>query len=191
MRPAAFAIACLLTPCLTAAEDDLAIAQYGNRLAITAPVGSTMPPTVAARLRQRVVCDFLDTPLDEVAEFIRRVSNLNVVCAPGVLAGDARLTLTARDMELGTVITWIRTLTKLDVVWSDGALFISDQPVRGRSVTRVYDVSDLVMNVPDFPGPELALTDKGRVEIAPISEDGRASPSAEDVAELIRRQIRR
>ncbi|MBA3686913.1 MAG: hypothetical protein H0W72_16970 [Planctomycetes bacterium] len=185
------AILVLLAPALcvdlVGAEPAYSIARYGNRLAVTAPTGSALPPSVSARLRQRVTCDFVETPINEVADFLRRSSGLNVVCAPGLIAGDARVTLAVKDMELGNVVDWIRTLAHCQVGWLDGALFISDQPIAGRSVTRLYDVSDLTLLVPDFPGPELALSAPGAggIVISPAPGSGRESPSSDDIADLI------
>lgn len=168
---------------LTAATSEHTIVAYRDLLLVTAPAPSAqLPPGVA---RQRLSVDFRDTPLSEVAELLRRATGLNVVVAPALLAADRGLTFTARDMELGHLLGWIRTVAAVHVGWVDGALFIADQPPRAAQVTRAYDVGDLTMTVRDFPGPELAIPRDagGAAVIAPADE--RPAPTAEDLVSLI------
>ena len=189
-RLAAFLLAPLATACAVEPAGHT-IAQYNNLLVVTAPAPAKQLP--AGLLRQRLSIDFQDTPMGEVADLLRRVTGLNVVVAPGILASGQTLTLTAKDMELGHVLTWVRTVGKVDVGWVDGALYLSDVAVAAPQVTRVYDVSDLTMTITDFPGPDLAIPvhgGNGAALIAPAQEE-RRSPTADELVELIERHISR
>ena len=181
------ATALLLTPlALVAAEPaGHSITAYNNLLLVTAPAPAQQLP--AGLLRQQLTVDFEATPMSEVADFLRRASGLNVVVAPGVLAAGTTLTFRARDMEFGHLLNWVRTIAKVDVRWTDGALYITDDVSSVAQITRVYDVSDLTMTIRDFPGPELAIPANGGqgALLGPAPQEERASPTAEDLVALI------
>lgn len=173
-----------------AAEPLHRIARYDNLLVVSAPAPSA--GLRAGLLRQRLSVAFQDTPMAEVADLLREATGLDVVVAPGVLARGAPLTLTARDMELGNLLDWIRTLGRVHVGWTDGALYIADEAPRAAQVTRVYDVSDLTMTIRDFPGPDLAIpTDRAGAALIPALPEERSAPTADDLVELIERVIAR
>ena len=181
----------LLAPlALTAAEPaGHTIAVYNNLLLVTAPAPAKQLP--AGLLRQRLTVDFQDTPMNEVADLLRGATGLNVVVAPGVLASGQSLTLAAKDMELGHLLKWVRTIAKVDVGWVDGALYLSDVALRAPQATRVYDVSDLTMTIADFPGPDLSIPASGGqgAVLVPALPDERAAPTAEDLVALIEKVI--
>jgi hypothetical protein len=180
-------IACLVLASPLGAVEDLAIGRWGNCLLVTAPGGS-IDRGLALRMSQRVTVDFQDTPLVDVADFLRAVTNANIVCAPAITAGSTTLTLRVSDMELGTVLSWVRTLAKVHIGFVDGAIYISDQPAVGASKTVLYDVSDLVLPIRDFPGPELALNVDGKgagMLAPPVDRDGEQTSSLDELEELI------
>jgi hypothetical protein len=193
MRPtAALLLATLLPgPFLAAAETPRhRIVQQGNLLLVSAPASSGSLPRAA--LAQRLTVDFQGVGFAEVADTLRRMTGLAVVVAPRVLASNATLTLTATHMELGNLLGWIRTVGRIHVGWRDGALFLSDQPAAAAGVITVYDVSDLTMTIPDFPGPELDLAGRGDGHgafTAVRAPEARPAPDAADLADLIERVL--
>jgi hypothetical protein len=75
-----------------------------------------------------------------------------------------------------------------------GALFISDEPIKEASVTRMYDISDLTLPIKDFPGPQLALnagsqTGGGALLFGPISDDTNNSPTSVDITDIIKKVV--
>jgi hypothetical protein len=181
----------LIVPCVAMAAEPAghAIVAYRDLLLVTAPApAAQLPPGLA---RQRLSVDFRETPMSEVAEFLRHATGLNVVLVPADL-GDRAVTFTATDMELGHLLRWIRTVGRVHIEWLDGALAISESSARPAAVTRAYDVSDLTMTIRDFPGPDVAIPtgSNGAVLIAePVN--GRPTPTAEDLAALIEDVIAR
>ncbi len=134
---------------------EIDIGHLGNHLIVTAQ-SAPMPSALSAHLRQRMTVDLVDTTIDDAIAFLRATTNLTFVCDPAVLADATPITLQARDMSLGNLLRWIETIGKVHIGYVDGALFVSREAIAGTSRTRVYDVSALVLSVPDFPGPELA-----------------------------------
>jgi hypothetical protein len=146
-------------------------------------------------LTQKVTVDFKETPIDQVADFLRQITGANIVVAPGVTALGTTITLKAADMTLGNVLTWIKTLGAIHIGFLHGAIFLSDKPIEGDTVTRMYDVSDLVLVLKDFPGPELALnapsgTSGGGAKLMPPVEAAQPAPTTDELIEMIKKVVR-
>jgi hypothetical protein len=182
----------LLSIALTAAADaaeNVTIARYNNTLVVTAPAEQAGPP--AAILAQRLTVDFQDTSIADVAELLRSATALNVVVAPELLARNATVTLNAKDMELGNLLNWISTVGGVHYGWLNHALYFADKALEGPTRTRVYDVSDLVMSVPNFPGPDLTIPqgDGGGAHIiAPLAEPEPAM-TTDELVDLLEKHI--
>jgi hypothetical protein len=177
-----------------AADEPYQIARWGNALLVTAPGGPAMSPAVAAKLNQRVTLDFQDASLTDVVDFLRDVSKVNIVVAPAVLLKSPTITLKAKDMSLGNALHWLTKLSNTHMGFIHGALFISDQPVKEASITRIYDIADLTLPVRDFPGPELALNGSGQTGAGgalfqPVADDESSSPTTEEITDIIKKVI--
>jgi type II secretory pathway component GspD/PulD (secretin) len=110
------------------------------------------------RLNQRITFEFQDTALEDVINFLRQVTGTTIVVAPDVAAaGGGTVTLKVKDMRFGDALKWILQLTNLKMALQNQAIYISSQPIVGAVALRMYDVTDLVSPVRDFPGRELAF----------------------------------
>ena len=179
---------------LPAAEESYQIARWGNTLMVTAPGGPGMSPAIAAKLNQRVTLDFQDAPLTDVIDFLRSVSHINIVVAPAVILSAPSITLKAKDMSLGNTLHWLTKLSNTHMGFIHGALFLSDQPVKETSMTRIYDISDMTMAIRDFPGPNLALNAGGQggaggALFAPAPDDESSSPTTEEITDIIKKVV--
>jgi hypothetical protein len=178
---------------LAAAADEVSIGHWGNTLMVTAPTGAG-EVNLGRKMHQRLTVDFKDTPLSQVAEFLRQTTSCNVVLDPKVQAADPPVSLTAQGMELGNVLKWVTTLAKVNMGFVDGAIYFSQEPYQGASKTVMYDVSDLVMPIHDFPAPELAYNvstgaGNGGIQLLqPNKQDEeRPSTSIEELEDLVRK----
>jgi type II secretory pathway component GspD/PulD (secretin) len=121
---------------------------------------SKIEPWVAKlreRLEQRVTFEFQDTGFEDVVNFLRQVTGVTIITAPDVIAsGGGTVTLKVKDMRFGDALKWILELTDLKMALQNQAIFISKTPITGSIALRMYDVTDLVSPVRDFPGRELA-----------------------------------
>ncbi|MFM2092633.1 MAG: hypothetical protein RLZZ127_3122 [Planctomycetota bacterium] len=115
------------------------------------------------RLEQRITFEFEDKPFEEVVEFLRQVTGANIIVAPQVLSAGSipNVTLKVKEMRFGDALKWILELTQLHYAMQDQAVFITNEPVAGSAVTRIYDVSDLVSAPQDFAGPQLGYSTAG------------------------------
>ncbi len=161
-----------------------------HHLIVTAPAGSSALPAGTGAVQMDL--DAQDTPLTEIADLIRRASGLNVVVAGDVLAEPPLVTMQVRRMRLDALLRWIDATTGVAATWTDGALFLSRNPPTTARETRLYDVSDLVTGLRDFPGPTIGLrTDaggNGLIFTPPVQSAPAPAMTVEDLAELIRRQ---
>ncbi len=199
--PAIALLAPLLAPALgaaTSAADSggMTISRWGNNLIVTAPGGDSGGARLTAGLTQKVTVDFKEASIDSVADFLRQITGANIVVAPAVSALGSTITLKASDMSLGNVLTWVKTLAGIHIGFIHGAIFLSDKEIAGDTVTRLYDVSDLVLVIKDFPGPELALNAPsgmaggGAKLLVPKEEPSSTSPTTDELVEMIKKVVR-
>lgn len=115
------------------------------------------------RLEQRVTFDFQDQSFEDVVAFLRQVTGVNIVVAPQVLAaaGGGAVTLKVREMRFRDALKWILEITGQHMAIQDQAIFINNEPVTGAASLRLYDVTDLITPVRDFPGVEMAYASTG------------------------------
>lgn len=92
------------------------------------------PPVVAAPLAQlphpeldhEITLDFQDTNLIEAVSFLRKITGLNLVIDPRIMAGGApTLTLRVETMKTRSVLEFISRLSGLVWVYRDEALFLT------------------------------------------------------------------
>ncbi len=177
------------------ADSGMSISRWGNTLMVTAPGGDAGGARLTAGLSQKVTVDFKEASIESVADFLRQITGANIVVAPGVTALGTTITLKAADMSLGNVLTWIKTLAGIHIGFIHGAIFLSDQEIAGNTVTRMYDVSDLVLVLKDFPGPELALTapsgmGNAGAKLLPPMETTQTAPTTDELVEMIKKVVR-
>lgn len=87
--------------------------------------------SIKKKLQRKVSFEFVDTPFVDAVEFLRHLSNINVVIDPKVLAErkPQAVNLRVNDMPLDTALQWILKLVELDFMIADNAIFISTPEV--------------------------------------------------------------
>ncbi len=120
---------------------------------------------INSKLEQEVTLDFQDHDLVDVIDFLQRITNVNIVLDPQVVAaGPPPVTLRVEAMKLRYVIEFIMKLTGLNYTLRDEALFISNADgLRGDVFMKLYDIRDLTHAMSSFPGPDLSIPESGGV----------------------------
>ncbi len=114
------------------------------------------------RLDQVIYVNFQEASFDDVVAYLRQVTAVNIVVGPDVAgATPPPVTFQAKAMKFGDALKWIMNLTNLHYALKDQAIYISTKPVLGALELRLYDVTDLISPVKDFPGRELAFNAGG------------------------------
>ena len=104
-------------------------------------------------LRQPVSFDFVETDLEEVCRFLQVYTGVNFVLDRGPLEGsmEPRVNLSLTNASLEAALKYITVILGLDFVLRDEAVFItSPERAKGKPVLRLYDVSDLTLDIRDF-----------------------------------------
>ena len=137
-----------------------------------------------------ITFDFNETQLDKAVDFLRRQTGINIFVDPEVIADGAapQITMSVNGIKFKNALKWILRMVGLEYTLRDEAIFITTpENIGGDSELRFYEVTDLVMSVPDFPGPRISLAagDEG-IEIDDI---GGEESTPEDIAELIQNSV--
>lgn len=144
------------------------------------------------RLAERTTVHFDATPVAEALQLVARLSGVNIVTAPDILAaGDRLVTMRAVGMRLDSVLTWICEQAGTRWHLANDAVFVGDQVSEQRS-TAIHDIGELLVGTGDFPGPLLALSSGNGGDATVFTNAGDAGippPTADDIADLIRRSI--
>lgn len=118
---------------------------------------------LANRLKQEITFTWDGNSLLEVVDFLRRTTGVNYVIASDVESDTGIPPLTLKGtMRLETALDWISELTDVQITQRNEALFFSKQgAVKGDLAVRMYNITDLITPVTNFPGPELAYNASG------------------------------
>lgn len=124
-------------------------------------IGSTkVEPWVAQlneRLNQKVTFNFEDASMEDVILFLRQTTGTTIILLPDVTAAPP-VKLKVDGMRFGDALKWILEGASLKMALQNEAIIISSQPIVGAIALRMYDVTDLMSPVQDFPGKELAIS---------------------------------
>ena len=131
-------------------------------LMVRAPGGEAIDPQQAAKLRLQVSVDWRETPVIDALEHVAKLTGANLVIDPALRAEGANdITFAADGMRADLVLKWLKTLARVEITPMHGALYVSRNPPKLAQRVTIYDVSDLVAPVRDFPGPELSIPEAG------------------------------
>jgi hypothetical protein len=113
----------------------------------------------------KIDLDFTNAKLEDVVAYLQEYSGLNFhLDADARKDGDAeaRITLRLKQVTIKSALKLILNPRDLGCVYRDGVILITTKTKLGnQTVTRVYDVRDLLFRIRDFAGPRVELTVPG------------------------------
>ncbi len=147
------------------------IRESRRRFAVGAAAESPANRAVRKKLMQtHRKFEFSGVPFEQVTEFMREVSGASIHVKWNALeqAGinrdtpvNVKLTDVTIEKALRTVLDDVGGINPLGFVIDDGVITISTRNDLSRQVvTRVYDISDLIVRVPSFEGPRIDLSNQ-------------------------------
>lgn len=144
------------------------------------------------QLEQEVTLNFQDTDLGEVVDFLQKITNVNIVLDPKVVAATPPpVTLRVDQMKLRFVVDFIMKLTGLSYTLRDEALYITNaEGLRGNVFMKLYDIRDLTHAMASFPGPDLDIPEPGGVGsrlLPPIEPE--TKPEINEFIEIIQKVV--
>ena len=113
---------------------------------------------------QKISFDFVETPLPDVLAFLGSLTDVTIILDPdALLDGAPTVTLRVNEMTLERALNWVCKLVNLKYGLKNEALYVAHPGKLGdKVVLRMYDVSDLTMEIKNFAGRQRALaTDQG------------------------------
>jgi len=114
-------------------------------------------------MNKKISFDFVETPLQDVVTFISSLVDVTIVLDTEAVKDEPKtITLRVNDMRLESALNWVLKLVGLKYTLKDEAVFIS-KPDRiiERASLRMYDVSDLTIDIKNFAGRHQALASDG------------------------------
>ena len=111
---------------------------------------------------QKISLDFTGVSLDDAINYIRDVTNINIILDGEVhtkLSEDQlKVNLKVKDLLLKSALKLMLQSKDLTASYREGVLVILPKDkVNAAVVTRIYDVRDLLFKLQDFPGPKVEL----------------------------------
>ena len=110
-------------------------------------------------LARKVTFDFIETPLPDVVSFLGTLTDASMVLDTDAVRGQApTVSLRVQNMRLDAALNWVCKLTGLRYTLRDEAIFLArPERIPERTVLRMYDVTDLTMDLTNFKGRPRAL----------------------------------
>jgi type II secretory pathway component GspD/PulD (secretin) len=144
------------------------------------------------QLEQEVTLDFQDHDLVDVVAFLQKITNVNIVLDPKVVAAaPPPVNLRVEAMKLRYVLEFIMKLTGLSYTLRDEAIYITNaEGLRGDVFMKLYDIRDLTHAMASFPGPDLDIPEPGGVGsrlLPPIEPD--TAPEINEFIEIIQKVV--
>ena len=112
-------------------------------------------------MESEVTFDFVDTPLPDVITFLHELTGVVFVLDRAAMpTGEVpRVTLSVTDITLSNALGWILRLSSMSYTLRDEAVFISTKEnIKEESVLRLYDVTDLTVDLRDFRANTQAIS---------------------------------
>ncbi len=112
---------------------------------------------------QKVTINFSDTNFEEAINFLRDITGLNFVISNSAseLVTDKTVTLRLREIRLKNALALILA-SDPSLKWSikHDVIYISTEEAEPPELfLEFYNISEIVQKVPDFPAPQIALSD--------------------------------
>ena len=112
---------------------------------------------------KKISFDFVETPLQDVISFIGTLVDVTIVLDREAIRDEPpSVTLKVNDMRLEAALNWVLKLSGLKYTLKDEAIFISKPDrIHDDAVLRMYDVTDLTIDIKNFQGRQQALASDG------------------------------
>jgi Flp pilus assembly secretin CpaC len=137
---------------------------------------------------------FQNTPITEIAVYLRNLTQVNILVSQKILDMDDAAKSVTMELPKTSVLRFLNALnTVKGFTWRivDGAVRIgTPDENKGQTEYRIYDVSDLIQVIPNFPASELSLLPPGAPGI-PLGTEAEPVPvfSLEQITQIVQSSI--
>ena len=170
-------------------------------LGLLATPGQSAPSSASELVNllqtRRISVDFKGASLDDVVKYVQAATGINIVVKKATIAkagGDAdafEVHLKVRDVSVLDFLRLAFEPQDLGLAVRKNILFVtSKQDARGKPVLRMYDIAHLLIQIRDFPAPDINVYPSSMEPPEPPEpEVHQAVESADEVAEMLRNFI--
>jgi type II secretory pathway component GspD/PulD (secretin) len=134
----------------------------------------------------RITLDFKDSPLEQVVDYLREVSGLNVFVDAKVAEKQIRVSLKVAEISLRSIFALMLKPHGCEIMFREGVVMLmTKEDVADRTVKmELYDCRDILHPIVDFPGVDIVLA----VDQAGVIGNIEAGPEYAEIpiAELVR-----
>ncbi|MFH1024570.1 MAG: hypothetical protein V1809_14410 [Planctomycetota bacterium] len=151
---------------------------------------------IEAKLEESVSFKFENMSLEDAIKFFHDVKGLNFVIDPEVLAANpSPINLEAKNIKVRSALNWIARLSNIAYRPVDGVVYFANkEKLKGEEVIRHYDVRDLLLKVPDYPGPDINLSAGGGATGTPLfpnaEESDKSEPmTSDELVDMVKKNV--
>lgn len=133
----------------------------------------------------KVTLDFKDAPLDQVVDYLREISGLNLFIDRKVADKQIRVSLKVSEISLKSVFQLVLKPHEAGTMFRDGVLMITTlEEIADKTLRmRIFDCRDILHPIQDFPGVEIQLAVDGGITTNMVDDAGGGEVP---IAELVR-----
>lgn len=109
---------------------------------------------------RKVTLTFDGATLAQVISFLQDITNLNITIDPTLDIADKQISLNLKEILLKNALNIICDQIGMVYVFKDNVVFITEKgKEHGKGIFEIYNVSDVLQKINDFPGPNLRVFD--------------------------------
>lgn len=110
-----------------------------------------------------ITMDFQEAPFEDVIEYIRQTTAINMVIDPGIYQertpDEMKVSLKVSKLPVLNALKLLLEVNRLDYVFKNGVFLITLAGARQQQTySQTYDIRDLMFEIRDFPGPDISLS---------------------------------
>jgi len=111
----------------------------------------------------KVTLDFQNAPLDQVVDYLREISGMNIFVDSKVRDKNLIVSLKVTEISLRSIFGLILKPHNCDILFKDGVLqLMTKEDVADRTMRmEIYDCRDILYPITNFPGVDLDLNANG------------------------------
>jgi type II secretory pathway component GspD/PulD (secretin) len=111
----------------------------------------------------KVTLDFQNAPLEQVVDYLREISGLNIFVDAKVRDKNIIVSLKVTEISLRSIFGLILKPHECDILFKDGVLQLMTKPDVADKTMRmeIYDCRDILYPITNFPGVDLDLNANG------------------------------
>jgi type II secretory pathway component GspD/PulD (secretin) len=117
----------------------------------------------------KVTLDFQNAPLDQVVDYLREISGLNIFTDSKVRDKNLTISIKVNEISLRSILSLMLKPHNCDILFKDGVLqLMTKEDVADKTMKmEIYDCRDILYPISNFPGVDIDITAGAGVQINP------------------------